>query len=70
MSSAGEGPQLDGMTVNERLFELGLTEAFDAAIVNRDRDAAVRVLERARPTSEQALETVSAILADPKRYGY
>ena len=70
MSTAGEGPQLDGMTVNERLFELGLTEAFDAAIVNRDRDAALRVLERAGLTSEQALETVTAILADPKRYGY
>jgi hypothetical protein len=70
MSTAGEGPQLDGMTVNERLFELGLTDAFDAAIVNRDRDAALRVLERAGLTSEQALETVTAILADPKRYGY
>jgi hypothetical protein len=58
------------MTVNERLFELGLMDAFDAAIGKRDRDAAVEILEKAKLTPEQASETVRAIFADPKRYGY
>jgi hypothetical protein len=70
MSTAGEEPHVDGMTVNERLFELGLMDAFDSAIGNRDRDAAVDILKKAKLTPEQALETVSAIFADPKRYGY
>jgi hypothetical protein len=68
MSNAREEPRVDGMTVNERLFELGLMDAFDVAIARRDLD--LNILKKARLTSEQALETVNAILADPKRYGY
>jgi hypothetical protein len=70
MSTAGAEPKVDGMTVNERLFELGLMDAFDAAIGNRDHDAAVNILKSAKLTSGQALETVNAIFANPKRYGY
>jgi hypothetical protein len=70
MTTGGDEPQVDGMTVNERLFELGLMDAFDAAIGNRDRDAAVDILKKARLTTDQALATVRAIFADPKRYGY
>jgi hypothetical protein len=70
MSTTGEEPQVDGLTVNERLFELGFMDAFDAAIRGRDREAALNILKKARLTSEQASQTVSAIFADPKRYGY
>lgn len=58
------------MTVNERLFELGLMDAFDAAIGKRDLDAAMEILKKAKLTSEQASQTVRAIFADPRRYGY
>ena len=70
MSTASEEPQVDGMTVNERLFKLGLMDAFDAAIRGREPEVAVNILKKARLTSEQASQTVSTILADPKRYGY
>lgn len=70
MSSADQDQKLAGMTVNERLFELGLIDAFDMAVRRRDRIAATDVLVRAKLSLQQAQETVQAIFADPKRYGY
>ena len=70
VSAARPEANLDGMTVNERLLELGLVEAFDAAIVSRNHSAAVHVLRKAKLTPEQAQQTVSAIFSDPKRYGF
>lgn len=63
-------PSLSGMTVNERLTELGLTAAFDAAIARRDKSAAVEVLQKAQFSPQQAHQTVDLILADPKHYGF
>ena len=70
MPTKDEHPGLSGMTVNERLSELGLTAAFDAAIARRDESAAVEVLQKAQFSRQQARQTVELILADPKRYGF
>lgn len=59
-----------GMTVNERLSHFGLFEPFDAAARARDVSALVQVLLRAQLSEEQALQTASAVVADPKRYGF
>lgn len=70
MPTKAEHPGLSGMTVNERLSELGLTAAFDAAIARRDETAAVQVLQKAQFSQQQAHQPVELILADPKRYGF
>lgn len=56
------------MTVNERLIEAGLLEAFDIAAKARNREAMLGLLvEIAVPNPAS---TVDPILNDPKRYGY
>jgi hypothetical protein len=59
--------QLDGMTLNERLFVTGLREMFDAAVKRRDREAIIGIL------SEVAVQdvgrTADAILASRHRSG-
>jgi hypothetical protein len=56
------------MTVNERLAETGLLEAFDIAVKARNREAMVRLL--AKVAVADPASTVDPILNDPKRYGY
>lgn len=63
-----ERPDYSAMTVNERLVEAGLLEAFDVAAKARNREAMLRLLAEvdvAHPAS-----TADPILNDPKRYGY
>jgi hypothetical protein len=56
------------MTVNERCFEAGLVEAFDAAAKARDRSEMIRILaEVGVPGADVSTDT---ILANPARYGY
>jgi hypothetical protein len=62
--------ELIGMTVNERLFILGLAHRFDRAIKNRNREVSVSLLLEAKFTPEQAEETVSSIFKEPKKYCY
>jgi hypothetical protein len=57
---------LSGMTVNERLFVLGLLEEFDVAARARDRARMIEILARA----EVGSETADQLLASPERYGY
>lgn len=59
-----------GMTVNEALWAAGLMDAFDAAARKRDRDSLVSILIRAGFTADQANETTTALLRNPKMYGY
>jgi hypothetical protein len=61
---------ISGMTVNERLSQLGLFEAFDSAIASREVSAVVAVLKQVALTDKQAHETATAILADPGHYGF
>jgi hypothetical protein len=57
-----------GMTVNERMFEAGLMQAFDAAARDRDRAEMIRILTDV--DLEDAASTADAILGSPERYGY
>ena len=59
---------LAGMTVNERLFHLGILERWDQAVERRDRDAMIRLMEQA--DVENPDWTVDAILANPSRYSF
>lgn len=56
------------MTVNERLIEAGLLEAFDIAAKARNREAMLGLL--AEIAVPNPASTVDPILNDPKRYGY
>jgi hypothetical protein len=62
--------ELEGMTVNERLYTLGLMDKFDKAIKSCDSKGSISVLLEAKFTINQATETVTSILENPKMYGY
>jgi len=58
-----------GMTVNERLWEAGILEAWESATISRNRDRMVALLGEVE-LSEQAERIADTVLADPKRYGF
>ena len=68
--TARKAPDYAGMTVNERLFEAGLMDAFDAAVRARDRERIISVLMQVALSEEDAAFTTDTILGNPKRYGY
>jgi len=57
-----------GMTVNERLSEAGIMDAWEAAAHSRNRGKMIELLRRVE-LSDDAEKIVVTILADPKRYG-
>jgi len=59
---------LSGMTVNERLFHVGLVDQWDAAARRRDRAAMVDILKRVEVP--EPMPIIDTILADPKKYGF
>jgi len=61
---------LEGMTVNERLYTLNLMDDFDSLIGSGQREVAIQLLEKVQFSINQATETVDAIFNDPKMYGY
>lgn len=65
-----EEQSINCMTVNERLFHFGLFEQFDAAARAKDVPALLQVLQQAKFSEEQALQTAKAVAANPKRYGF
>ena len=62
--------QLASMTVNERLFALGLLDEFDAAMRCRDKVAVTAILLKSHLTDVQAQQTTQALFADPGKYGF
>jgi hypothetical protein len=68
--SKAPGVSLGGMTLNERLYTLGLLSEFDAAARRRDRLAMVAMLRQVELSESDATSCVDAIFADPKRYGF
>lgn len=56
-----------GMTVNERLFDAGLLEAFDNAARARDRAEVIRLL--AKVEVDDAIQSVDVMLRNPAHYG-
>jgi len=67
-NSRMNGSRFAGMSVNERLFVAGLSNAFDAAARIRDRREMVRLLTEV--DVEDAAWSVDTILGNPRRYGY
>ena len=61
-------PSLAGMTVNERLFHVGIIDRWDEAVRRRDRDAMIALLERVEVREPHL--TVDAVLADPRKFGF
>jgi hypothetical protein len=61
---------LKGMNVNERLLAMGLFAEWDAAAKARDGEALRTLLRKVYFTEQQANQTVEALLANPKRYGF
>ena len=61
---------IEGMTVNERLLHFNLFESFDSAARSKSFAGLVEVLIQARFSEEQANHTASALLANPKLYGF
>ena len=57
---------LSGMTVNERLYEVGLIEAWDAAARARDRERLIAILAEI----DVAPTTADSLLANPAKYGF
>jgi len=59
-----------GMTINERLAELGLFEEWDRAVADRDRERMIKVMLKVELSEKQAESTVDTILANPTKYGF
>jgi len=68
-SEASAGRKYGGMTVNERLFEAGLLDAFDRAVRAADRAKIVEILIKVEIDAPEAARTADSILKHPTRYG-
>lgn len=62
--------ELSGMSVNERLFACGLLDAWDEAVMNRDRPQMIALLLQTAIARDQAERTTDAVLENPKTYGF
>lgn len=67
MEDHGE-PSLAGMTVNERLFHVGILDQWDAAARRRDRQQMIALLEQVEVADPHF--TVDTVLATPQAYGF
>jgi hypothetical protein len=63
----GDLSRYAGMTVNERLFDAGLMQDFDAATRARDRAEMIRLLTAVDVAD--AAWSADTILESPERYG-
>ncbi|RII25738.1 MAG: hypothetical protein CXR30_18320 [Geobacter sp.] len=61
---------LKGMTVNERLFSLGLTDQWDKSAKSRNRQKMIEVLLQCAFSQEQSEQTTDAVLKSPAKYGF
>ncbi|WP_462158258.1 hypothetical protein [Pseudoalteromonas sp. GB56] len=61
---------LNGMTVNERLFALKKLNAFDEAIKAKNTELSIQILEATGLSHLAAVETVAMIFKNPSNYGY
>lgn len=59
-----------GMTLNERLLEMQMLDAFDAAARARDRVRMVDLLRWVTLDTEDADTIVDVILHDPGKYAF
>lgn len=56
------------MTVNERLFHVGILDQWDTAVRRRDRNEMIALLEQVEVTELHL--TVDTVLANPRAYGF
>lgn len=63
------GSQYGGMTVNERLFEAGLSAEWDAAARSRNRARMIELLGKV-DLEDQAEWMADTILSNPGKYGF
>ncbi|MBL8901637.1 MAG: hypothetical protein JNM84_28675 [Planctomycetes bacterium] len=68
--AAGPPSRWAGMTINERLFDAGLLEAWDRAIRGRDRERAEEILGTVDIGVDDAKRVVDTALAKPRFYGF
>lgn len=61
-------PSVGGLTVNERLFNAGLLDQWDAAVRRRDRNEMIALLEQVKVTAPHV--TADTVLANPRAYGF
>jgi hypothetical protein len=59
-----------GMTMNERLFEAGVTQEFDSAVKRSDRNALIEIFIRVGIEKVPAEKTAETILTNKKYYGF
>lgn len=64
-----KGGRYSGMTVNERLYDAGLLDRFNAAARDRNRDAMIALLASVG-LEDDAPRITDTILANPTKYGY
>lgn len=65
MSNQG---RYEAMTVNERLFEAGLVEAFDAAVAARNRSEMIRILTAV--DVDDPVWSTDTMLQNPEKYSF
>lgn len=57
------------MTVNERLYVMGLLEKWDLAAKARDREKMISILSQCAMTKEECEGTINAVIINPAKYG-
>jgi len=62
--------ELHGMTVNERIYAIGLLDQWDRAAKARDRDRMIQILSQCALSQEQCVQTTDAVLKNPAMYGF
>jgi len=62
--------ELGGMTVNERLYAVGLMDELASAAYARDREKMIEILGHCALPKEQCEETTDTMLKNPKMYGF
>ena len=62
--------ELGGMTVNERIFAMGLMDEWDKAAHARERETMMKILSQCAMSREQCAETIDALLKNPGMYGF
>jgi hypothetical protein len=68
MSRDPEHSAIQGMTVNERLFHLGLLDKWSRAVTDRNRSAMLALMRKCEVETPEF--TVDTVLADPETYGF
>jgi hypothetical protein len=62
--------ELQGMTVNERLFACGVLNKWEDAAKDRKREVMIAVLRDVAMTEKEAAWTTDTVLKNPKAYGF